>query len=60
MSIDVNGKWRYSTCDLASDRADFDENNAIGVYPSYGNNAEGIDIGDNLYLRNAIAAPLGN
>ena len=59
-AIDVNGKWRYSTCDLASDRADFDENNAIGVYPSYGNNAEGIDIGDNLYLRNAIAAPLGN
>lgn len=58
--IDVNGKWRYSTCDLVSDRTDFDENNAIGVYPSYGNNVEGIDLGDNLYLRNAVASPLGN
>lgn len=58
--IDVNGKWRYSTCDLISDRSDFDENNAIGVYPSYGNNVEGIDLGDNLYLRNAVASPLGN
>lgn len=58
--IDANGKWRYSTCDLASDRTDFDENNAIGVYPSYGNNVEGIDLGDNLYLRNAVATTLGN
>lgn len=58
--IDVNGKWRYSTCDLVSARDDFDENNAIGVYPSYGNNVEGIDLGDNLYLRNALASPLGN
>lgn len=58
--IDVNGKWRYSTCDLVSSRTDFDENNAIGVYPSYGDNVEGIDLGDNLYLRNAVASPLGN
>lgn len=58
--IDANGKWRYSTCDLVSSRDDFDENNAIGVYPSYGNNVEGIDLGDNLYLRNAVATPLGN
>lgn len=59
-AVDVNGKWRYSTCDLLSSRDDFDENNAIGVYPSYGNNVEGIDLGDNLYLRNAVATPLGN
>lgn len=58
--IDVNGKWRYSTCDLVSDRTDFDENNASAVYPSYMNNVEGIDVGDNLYLRNAVASPLGN
>lgn len=58
--IDVNGKWRYSTCDLVSDRTDFDENNASAVYPSYMNNVEGIELGDNLYLRNAIASPLGN
>lgn len=58
--IDVNGKWRYSTCDLVSDRTDFDENNASAVYPSYMNNVEGIDLGDNLYLRNAVASPLGN
>lgn len=58
--IDANGKWRYSTCDLVSARDDFDENNAIGVYPSYGNNVEGIDLGDNLYLRNAVASPMGN
>lgn len=58
--IDVNGKWRYSTCDLVSDRSDFDTNNAVGVYPSYMDNAEGIDLGDNLYLRNAVASPLGN
>ncbi len=59
-AMDVNGKWRYSTCDLISSRDDFDENNAASVYPSYGNNVEGIDLGDNLYLRNAVAAPLGN
>lgn len=58
--IDVNGKWRYSTCDLVSDRTDFDENNASAVYPSYMDNVEGIDLGDNLYLRNAVASPLGN
>lgn len=58
--IDANGKWRYSTCDLKSSRNDFDENNAAAVYPSYMNNVEGIDLGDNLYLRNAVASPLGN
>lgn len=58
--IDANGKWRYSTCDLVTSRDDFDENNALGVYPSYGNNVEGIDLGDNLYLRNAVATTLGN
>lgn len=57
---DVNGKWRYSTCDLVYDRGDFDTNNALGVYPSYMDNTEGIELGDNLYLRNAVASPLGN
>lgn len=56
--IDVNGKWRYSTCDLAATRDNFDWNNAAGVYPSYMDNVEGIELGDNLYLRNAVAAPL--
>lgn len=58
--LDVNGKWRYSTCDLVSSRTDFDYNNAADVYPSYMDNVEGIDLGDNLYLRNAVASPLGN
>lgn len=58
--IDVNGKWRYSTCDLVIDTSTIDVNNSNVVYQSYMNNTESIEVGDNLYLRNAEAAPLGN
>lgn len=35
----------------------WDENNAAGVYPSYMNGADEINVGDTLYLKNAEAAP---
>lgn len=53
----LDGTFKYSNADMQGIADTFDWNNAAEVYPSYMDNVEGIDVGDNLYLRNAVAAP---
>lgn len=55
--LQSNGKTWYSSSKFVADSNNFDENDAIGTYPSYMDNAEGIDVGSPLYLKNAIASP---
>lgn len=52
----VNGKFKYSSADMAANLDTFDWNNAKEVYPSYGDNVDEIVVGDRLYLQNAVAA----
>lgn len=55
--LQTNGKTWYNSAKFKADAVTFDENDAIGTYPSYMDNAEGIDVGSPLYLKNAIANP---
>ena len=55
----TTGKFKYSTCELGASEDNFTGNNAI-VYPSYGANAEDIEVGEKLYLQNAEAAPFSS
>lgn len=55
--LQTNGKTLYNSAKFIKDRDNFDENDASGTYPSYMDNAEGIDVGSPLYLKNAIASP---
>lgn len=50
-------QYRYSSCFMQANATFFDFNNASDVYPSYMDGAGAINVGDNLYLRNAVAAP---
>lgn len=52
----ANGSFKYSSANLVVSTAVFDWNNAQEVYPSYMDGAEDIQVGDQLYLRNAVAA----
>lgn len=52
----ANGSFKYSSANLVANTASFDWNNAQEVYPSYMDGAEDIQVGDQLYLRNAVAA----
>lgn len=52
--LQSSGKTFYNNAKFAADTSNFDENDAIGTYPSYMDNAEGIDVGSPLYLKNAI------
>lgn len=55
--LQTNGKTWYNSAKFVGDDDSFDENDAIGTYPSYMDNAEGIDVGSPLYLKNAIVSP---
>lgn len=55
--LQTNGKTWYNSAKFVADSSNFDENDANGTYPSYMDNAEGIDVGSPLYLKNAIVSP---
>lgn len=55
--LQTNGKTWYNSAKFVVDGSSFDWNNAPQVYPSYMDNAEGIDVGSPLYLKNAIVSP---
>ena len=55
--LQTNGKTWYNSAKFIKDAESFDENDASGTYPSYMDNAEGIDVGSPLYLKNAIVSP---
>lgn len=55
--LQTNGKTWYNSAKFVKDVNNFDENDASGTYPSYMDNAEGIDVGSPLYLKNAIVSP---
>lgn len=55
--LQTNGKTWYNSAKFVADTNNFDENDANGTYPSYMDNAEGIDVGSPLYLKNAIVSP---
>jgi hypothetical protein len=55
--LQTNGKTWYNSAKFVKDSTNFDENDASGTYPSYMDNAEGIDVGSPLYLKNAIVSP---
>lgn len=55
--LQTNGKTWYNSAKFIADNNNFDENDASGTYPSYMDNAEGIDVGSPLYLKNAIVSP---
>lgn len=50
--------WRYSNAEFKADADTLDANDAIDVYPSYMVGATPINVGDELYLQHAVAAPL--
>ena len=52
-----SGKTYYNSAKFVLDFKPFAYNNAVGVYPSYMDNAEGIEVGSPLYLKNAIVSP---
>lgn len=55
--LQTNGKTLYNSAKFVDDSTNFDQNNASLVYPSYMDNAEGIEVGSPLYLKNAIVSP---
>lgn len=55
---DASGKVHYNPAIFHVDATNLDTNNAADVWPSYGENVEGVNVGDELYLQNAVAAPL--
>lgn len=55
--LQTNGKTWYNSAKFVHDGNNFDYSNGKGVYPSYMDNAEGIDVGSPLYLKNAIVSP---
>lgn len=52
---ELTGKFKYSSANMVANAASFDWNNSVEVYPSYMDGAEEINVGDTLYLRNAVA-----
>lgn len=54
-----SGKYYYSSAHIACDHDALDNNNAAETYPSYMADATEINVGDQLYLRHAEAAPFG-
>lgn len=52
---EANGKFKYSSADMVGNASVFDWNNSVEVYPSYMEGTEEINVGDTLYLRNAVA-----
>lgn len=53
----AGGTTYYSNADFVTNSDVWDDNTAAYVYGSYMDGAEGIDVGDTLYLKNAEAAP---
>lgn len=53
-----NGTFAYSTATLFTSADTIDDNNGSEVFPSYMDGQVSIEVGANLYLRNAVAAPL--
>ena len=54
-----NGKYYYSSAALVGSSSVFDENDAYPTYLSYMDGASVINVGDEKYLRHAVAAPFG-
>lgn len=50
-----NGSFKYSSASMVVNKDYFDWNNSVEIYPSYMDGVEEINVGDTLYLRNAIA-----
>lgn len=55
--LQTNGKTWYNSAKFVEDATNFSQNDASLVYPSYMDNAEGIEVGSPLYLKNAIVSP---
>lgn len=55
----ANGKTYYSPANFVVSTR-IVAGNVLRIMSSYMDNATGIDLGDTLYLKNAIASPLGN
>ena len=51
-----NGTFKNSSANMVANTGTFDWNNATEIYPSYMDGAENIQVGDTLYLHNAVAA----
>lgn len=51
------GVTYYNNANFVTTVDAWDENLAEGVYPSYMDNADAVNVGDTLYLKNAEAAP---
>lgn len=51
------GRYYYSSAVMAADPSNLGYNNADPVYQSYMDGTAEINLGDNLYLRNAVATP---
>ncbi len=51
-----NGTFKYSSANMVANANSFDWNNATEIYPSYMDGVNDIQVGDQLYLRNAVAA----
>ena len=55
--MQTNGKTWYNSAKFVANADSFEQNDATLVYPSYMDNAEGIEVGSPLYLKNAIVSP---
>lgn len=55
--LQPSGKTYYNNAKFIADSNNFEENDAIDTYPSYMDDAEGIEVGSPLYLKNAIVSP---
>lgn len=51
------GVTYYNNASFVTIEDAWDENNAAAVYPSYMDNADAVNVGDTLYLKNAEVAP---
>lgn len=55
----ITGEFAYSTAKLVRDNSTFDDNDADPTYYSYMDNVGEINVGDELYLKHAVATPFG-
>lgn len=53
----VDGAFKYSSCFLGCDTSLMDENNANDMYPTYMDGVAEVNVGSQLYLQHAVAAP---
>ena len=52
-----NGEFKFSSASMKAYTSNFDSNNAYPTYLSYMAGASKVEVGDTLYLQNAVAQP---